>query len=200
MESLDQINYFEAEQTPKKKDSWHSGPEKVKISNNIFWVSNPSPSSYFSLPEVFLKEKRDREFLRLLKILKEKLNEHPGYFEEIDHFFVFKNTAQLIDQILQLNPKYLTLETTNDSSVFIQSRFNENILYLELFFDDDIPEGYELVTIIYRNGENILAYGGDLNTAIFKIKEKLDLNEPDVESTLKKPYGISETPSSETAL
>jgi hypothetical protein len=89
-----------------------------------------------------------------------------------------------INNILSLNPSYITFELTEDCSVFFQTSVKNKSIYLELFFTKDVVGEVEAITNIYENGKCIFAYGGSIEDAFSQIDKQLNKNTSVIEQAI----------------
>jgi len=81
---------------------------------------------------------------------------------------------ELVENLVSLNPEYISFELTTDSSIFFQSIIKNKTVYLELFFEENEERlEVELITNVYHEGKPILAYGGTIEDTFNRIKEKI---------------------------
>jgi hypothetical protein len=165
-------------QTGSFADSLESYPKMSSIKN---------PESVLTL----LRENKNRKYIKLYSEFIEKWDTKQMYFSDFPQLFISEKIKEVFDQILSLNPAYVTFDLTEDCSVFFQSLVNGFNLYIELYFTTDMKDGVEAITNIYYEGNNIFAYGGSIETVFSKIITKITKTDLEMEPAIS--YDLSES-------
>jgi hypothetical protein len=78
---------------------------------------------------------------------------------------------QILSKLTELNAEKITHEITHDESIFFKSTIQNLNVYLELYFEGDIP--IELIINIYKKGEHILSFGGDIDKTLKRLQSEI---------------------------
>lgn len=152
---------------------------------NIFNFSSKTLQKYNN-------EAKEREYIKLNSEFIEKWKLKKSNFIGFKESFVFENIKKIFFNLLSLSPSYITFSLTNDCSVLFQSLIDGKNVYLELFFDNEIDNGVEAITNIYKNGECVFAYGSSIEQTFFEISSKVNTNIW-YEATMPIAYELSES-------
>jgi hypothetical protein len=76
--------------------------------------------------------------------------------------------------IIGKNISYSAYEWTKENSIFCQIGIGEYNVYLEIFLDKGRKE-IETITNVYKNKEQQLAYGGQINECLEQIAQLIKI-------------------------
>jgi len=141
--------------------------------------SNPFINSYglYSKDEVEteshpLKEvqrnDRTRDIIAIAKHL-EPLQKH---FQSVDEN-VFERALVFMSVFCVLSQsKNISIENTKNESILFRSEARGHSVYLEFFFDEEEPNGYDIVLNLYKDKKHVASYAGDMDLIFIKYFEK----------------------------
>lgn len=180
------------------KDYKETGAWEPKYTYEILF-ENQLINIHPSTLERFFKEKKSRMYIQLFVEFLKKWDKKEANFRGFPKATVFEKTKKVIDELLTLDPEYITFELTEDCSVFFQSLVNGKNIYLELFFTKEVKDEVEVITNIYQGGKNIFAYGGSIEDIFDKIETRVSQPHWYIEPTASF-YGVSEPSFTETTI
>ena len=139
-----------------------------KLSNAFIGFTGGCPTNLVSI-----NEKADNDYIEYINCFYSKWKEANPDFKSFDEFFVIRNFKTVIYKLLFYNPDYITFNLTDDQSIYIQSKINDNSIYLELYFDREFPEGIQLVVNVYKDKKPLLAFEGNIDECFSEIADEL---------------------------
>lgn len=180
------------------KDYKETGFLEPKYLYNLLFI-NPLINTHSPTSEKFFAEKKSRLYIQLFIEFSNKWEEKRASFAGFQKATVFEKTKEVINELLVLDPEYITFELTEDCSVFFQTLVNDKNIYLELFFTKEVQDEVEVITNIYQDGKNVFAFGGSIQDVFNKIETRVSQHHWYIEQTASF-YEISEPPFAETTI
>lgn len=133
------------------------------------------PMVSYSYPSINLINMEDieRRYIHTFNDFKKKLSLNKEKLQEFPVNFIVSTFRSVYLKLINADLKNIIFNITNDSSVFFKSSHPEGNIFIELFFDNEIPDGYELMVNIHKdNGLNI-SFGGSAEKVVDKLKNEL---------------------------
>ncbi len=104
---------------------------------------------------------------RIEKIFVQKFEAQKSVFKEINNVVVFKSAALVTVWAAATNPLNMNIDVTEDCSVIFTLTYSDGSdVYLELYFEPLATEPVQHNLNIYRNGNPVFSYAGDLRRTL----------------------------------
>lgn len=84
----------------------------------------------------------------------------------------FENT---FSRLIDIGGENISHHITEDDSIFFICEINNNRIYLELFFDEELPKQTELILNLYNKDDSVIGFGGDILETFERLANELVL-------------------------
>lgn len=138
-------------------------------------LKSPKFTYVYPYPSINLINMEDieRSYIRTFNQFKKQLSNDKEKLFGFSENFIVSAFRSIYLKLIDVDLKNIIFNITNDSSIFFKSSHTEDSVFVEVFFDNEIPNGYELMVNIHRkNGINV-SFGGSLEKVIVKLKNEL---------------------------
>ena len=118
----------------------------------------------------------NRRFIKLEQSFLKQLEELPELFGDQNKFLLQEKMKVSTDPLLSCSPDKMSLELTNEGSIFYTLIKNDITIYLQHYLIDRFDETDEAIVSVYKGDHNSLNYGGAL-VEVFNQLSKLLISE-----------------------
>lgn len=133
----------------------------------------PKVSYVYPSISLIIMEDIERSYIRTFNQFKKQLSNDKEKLFGFSENFIISAFRSIYLKLIDADLKNIIFNITNDTSIFFKSSHTEDSVFVEVFFDDEIPNGYELMVNIHKkNGINV-SFGGSLEKVIVKLKNEL---------------------------
>ncbi len=147
--------------------------------------SNETPTTLtnnnaYSSRQVFSGEWRNtpidnttRDFIKLEQSFFTQMKQHEAFFDGQNQYALHEKMKLSSELLLYSSPDAISLQLTEEGSIFYTVRKNEFYIYLQHYLIDEFDETDEAIVSIYNRNEKLLDYGGTLEESIRQLNGEL---------------------------
>jgi hypothetical protein len=105
-------------------------------------------------------------FIKLEQTFLNQLDNYSQIFDNQNKFLLQEKMKLSTDPLLHCYPDRISLEVTEEGSIFYTIIKNDIIIYLQHFLIDEFDNSDEAIVNVFKGENNLLNYGGTLAEAI----------------------------------
>ena len=115
--------------------------------------------------------KNNKQFIKLYQSFSEQLEMHGNIFFGENNYSLQEKMKISSDAILKIFPDKVSLEVTQEGSIFYKVIKGDTSIFFEHFLIDEYDDTDEAIITIYQNDENILNFGSSLTEVINEMNK-----------------------------
>ncbi len=110
--------------------------------------------------------KNNKQFIKLYQSFSEQLEINADVFFGENNYTLQEKMKISSDAILKIFPDKVSLEITDEGSIFYKIIKQDTTVFFEHFLIDEDDDTDQAIITVYQNDENILNFGGSLTEVI----------------------------------
>lgn len=178
MELLEYYTSNKLFHTPFNKDKEYKFLYKRSKETVFRVMSLPKPKlSYLDLglQTVIVRktEAVEKNYIRIYSKFRQLLKSKKDYFHGYSESTVLFYFKKVFLKLIAIEASGIKFDVTEDCSIFFQSKISGDNAYLELYFDDELPDLTELIVNVYKPESSVSAYGGNIDEVFIKIENEM---------------------------
>jgi hypothetical protein len=108
----------------------------------------------------------NRQFIQMEQTFLKQLQQSAGFFEGHNTFFLKEKMKMSADALLNYSPDKISLQLTNEGSIFYTLFKDGLTIYLQHYITDDHDDTDEAIISVFKGDENRLNFGGSLTDTL----------------------------------
>jgi hypothetical protein len=137
----------------------------TKTQTSIAWNPNTGDFKNNSMDDnsyLHTSFNNNRQFIHLQQSFTQCLDQNLSVFEGQNNYVLDEKMRLSADALLNYCPDKISLQVTDEGSIFYTLSKDELSIYFQHFLIDDQDGSDEAIITVYKGEENILNYGGSL--------------------------------------
>ena len=115
-----------------------------------------------------------KKFINLEQSFLSQLEQYQETFANQNKYILKEKMKLSADSLLSCNPNKISLELTNEGSIFYTLIKNDIKIYFQHFLIDEFDDSDEAIISVFKGDQNLLNYGGSLHNALSKLGKALE--------------------------
>lgn len=117
----------------------------------------------------------NKMFIKLNKILSEQFINISEYYNNISLSEIKSISSTIINKLISLSPDALSLELTNEESIFYTFKRDAYSFYIQHYFETE-DDGFNATLVTFKGDNKIDSINGDINNILASIEAKVSNN------------------------
>ena len=114
-----------------------------------------------------------RRFINLEQSFLQQFEKRQDHFPGLTEYFAKEKMKQSAEPLLFCAPDTISLQLTQDGSIYYTVRKNDIAIYLDHFLIDEFDGRDEAIVSIFKKDEKLLDFGGTLEETMLQLSEVL---------------------------
>jgi hypothetical protein len=119
----------------------------------------------FTQHNIFIKK-----YIEYINLIKNQYEQLAEFYDDVDLSSVISKTSGVVSYLLNISPDALSIELTNEKSIFYTVKIQNFSFYIHQYFETDEDDGFNTTLVKYYSNKKLESLNGDVSMAIIEIQ------------------------------